>query len=181
MSGEVLPAQTFTSADRIRQLNEIDQDVAKLLQSAGLAMQALTNTEPDSDSPFDGSLESHKALFKEATAKYFSLLSSIDVRLRRQVYALEEASLSPDMGSKAGDASGAGAGAVGAVGAGAGATNPLDISWLNSRKDTVGKDKEAELWAAARGFVEQLENSPNGQSRSTKKEEGGESEEMQVD
>lgn len=25
MSEEVLPAQTFTSADRIRQLNEIDQ------------------------------------------------------------------------------------------------------------------------------------------------------------
>lgn len=157
------------------------QDVAKLLQSAGLAIQALTNTKPDSDTPFDGSLESHKALFKEATSKYFSLLSSIDVRLRRQVYALEEASLStPDMGSKAGDATGAGAGAVGTAGAGAGATNPLDISWLNSRKDTVGKDKEAELWAAARGFVEQLDKAPNGQNGSTKQEEG-ESEEMQVD
>jgi hypothetical protein len=35
----------------------------------------------------------------------------------------------------------------------------LDVSWLNSRKDTVGKDKEAELWAAARQFVEQLGDS----------------------
>lgn len=35
----------------------------------------------------------------------------------------------------------------------------MDISWLNSRKDTVGKDKEAELWAAARGFVEEAGNS----------------------
>lgn len=150
-----------------------------MLQSAGLAIQALTNTKPDSDTPFDGSLESHKALFKEATAKYFSLLSSIDVRLRRQVYALEEASLStPDMASK-GDATGAGAGAVGAAGA-AGAANPLDISWLNSRKDTVGKDKEAELWAAARGFVEQLDKAPDGLNGSIKQEEG-QSEKMQVD
>jgi hypothetical protein len=153
-----------------------------LLQSAGLAIQALTNTKPDSDTPFDGSLESHKALFKEATANYFSLLSSIDVRLRRQVYALEEAGLStPDMASKAGDATGAGASAVAVTaGAGAGGTNPLDISWLNSRKDTVGKDKEAELWTAARGFVEQLDNAPNGLNGSTKQEEG-ESEEMQLD
>jgi hypothetical protein len=151
-----------------------------LLQSAGLAIQALTNTKPDSDTPFDGSLESHKALFKEATAKYFSLLSSIDVRLRRQVYALEEASLTtPDMATK-GDTTGAGAGAVGAAGAGAGATNPLDISWLNSRKDTVGKDKEAELWAAARGFVEQLDKAPDGLNGSIK-QEAGESEKMQVD
>lgn len=45
-----------------------------------------------------------------------------------------------------------------AGGGGAGAANPLDISWLNSRKDTVGKDKEAELWAAARGFAEQVGN-----------------------
>lgn len=64
------------------------------------------------------------------------------------MYALEEASiLAPDSVSRAGEGGGAGGGA--------GAANPLDISWLNSRKDTVGKDKEAELWAAARGFVEQ--------------------------
>jgi hypothetical protein len=83
------------------------------------------------------------------------------------------------MASK-GDATGAGAGAVGAAGAGAGGTNPLDISWLNSRKDTVGKDKEAELWAAARGFVEQLDNAPNGLNGSIKQEKS-DSEKMQVD
>lgn len=155
-----------------------------MIQSAGLAIQALTNTRPDSDTPPDGSLESHKAQFKEATAKYFSLLSSIDVRLRRQLYALEEASLfRPDSAVKPGDA--AGVGAVGAAGSGSGSTNPLDISWLNSRKDTVGKDKEAELWAAARGFVEQLDKAPDGLKGSVKQEdndsEDSESEEMQVD
>lgn len=45
---------------------------------------------------------------------------------------------------------GAGAGGTGTA---AGTFNPLEISWLNSRKDTVGKDKEAESWAAAREFL----------------------------
>ncbi|OOF97368.1 hypothetical protein ASPCADRAFT_143782 [Aspergillus carbonarius ITEM 5010] len=145
------PDHTFTSADRIRQLNEIDKDVAKLIHSAGLAIQALTNAR-SGESPVDSSLESHQARFKEATSQYFALLSSIDVRLRRQVYALEEVSiLAPETASRAGDLPGAGGGT-------AGASNPLDVSWLNSRKDTVGKDKEAELWAAAREFVERIGN-----------------------
>lgn len=68
-------------------------------------------------------------------------------------------------------ATGAGAGAATGTGAGAGAANPLDISWLNSRKDTVGKDKEAELWAAAREFVADLDQTSTS----------GDSEKMQVD
>lgn len=147
--------QIFTSADRIRQLNEIDKDVAKLIHSAGLAIQALTNAKSDDpSSPADDSLASHKARFQGATSQYFALLSSIDVRLRRQVYALEEFSIlvSESSASRAGDAGNAG-------GPAAGTANPLDVSWLNSRKDTVGKDKEAELWAAAREFAEKIDKS----------------------
>ncbi|KAJ5179121.1 hypothetical protein N7492_002331 [Penicillium capsulatum] len=169
--------QTLTSADRIRQLSEIDQDVTKLIHSAGLAVQALTNTKPESgpDSAGD-SLESHKAQFREATSRYFALLSSIDVRLRRQVYALEEASLlKPESMSQTGDATGTGG--VGTVASTA--ANPLDISWLNSRKDTVGKDKEAELWAAARQYVEQLDKTTVGNENAN--QPAGNSEEMQVD
>ncbi|GIK02186.1 hypothetical protein Aspvir_006231 [Aspergillus viridinutans] len=163
------PDQVFTSADRIRQLNEVDKDVAKLIHSAGLAIQALTNART-SDSPEDTSLESHKARFKEATSQYFALLSSIDVRLRRQVYALEEAAiLAPESVSRTGDLPSAGGGGA------TGVSNPLDVSWLNSRKDTVGKDKEAELWAAARQFVEQLGDS----SAASVKMEGGHK--MEVD
>ncbi|PLN77908.1 mediator complex protein-domain-containing protein [Aspergillus taichungensis] len=145
------PDQVFTSADRIRQLNEVDKDVAKLIHSAGLAIQALTNAR--SGDAADRSLDAHKARFKEATAQYFALLSSIDVRLRRQAYALEEAAILPPELSDGGGVAG---GAAGGAAVAAGAANPLDISWLNSRKDTVGKDKEAELWAAAREFVEQM-------------------------
>lgn len=187
------PDQTLTSADRIRQLNDVDkvrelyelrrihqpeqsitynapyfQDVAKLIHSAGLAVQALTNARsndsPSATATADTSLDSHKSRFKEATSQYFALLSSIDVRLRRQVYALEEASvLAPDSASRTGEGGAAGGG-------GAGAANPLDISWLNSRKDTVGKDKEAELWAAAKGFVEQIGNATS--TEPVKTEEG---------
>ncbi|GKZ37338.1 hypothetical protein AbraIFM66950_008828 [Aspergillus brasiliensis] len=169
------PDQVFTSADRIRQLNEIDKDVAKLIHSAGLAIQALTNAR-SAESPSDNSLASHQARFKEATSQYFALLSSIDVRLRRQVYALEEASiLAPEIASsRAENLPGASSGGV----AGA-SSNPLDVSWLNSRKDTVGKDKEAELWAAAREFVEQISN-PASLSSATKTE-GGQQEKMEVD
>ncbi|KAL4967960.1 mediator of RNA polymerase II transcription subunit 11 [Aspergillus stella-maris] len=168
------PAQIFTSADRIRQLNDIDKDVAKLIHSAGLAIQALTNAKlPNTNtnsstasSTASNTLDSHKTHFKEATSQYFALLSSIDVRLRRQVYALEEASiLAPD--SVAPTRGGEGSG---------GASGTLDVSWLNSRKDTVGKEKEAELWRAAREFVEKVEGEGKKDGDKDVKEEG-----MEVD
>ncbi|CAI7594976.1 unnamed protein product [Penicillium glandicola] len=169
---------SFTSADRIRQLNDMDKDVTKLLHSAGLAIQALTNAKPAPSSVApDGSLESHKARFKEASAKYFALLSSADVTLRRQIYSLEESSLvGPERGSRAGDTK-AGARNEGAAGAKSRVPNSLDISRLNSRKDTVGKDKEAELWEAARKFVEQMQKP----SETSKDSRPANEEDMQVD
>lgn len=38
----------------------------------------------------------------------------------------------------------------------------LDIGWLNSRSGRVGRDMEAELWAKARSFLEELERQKNG-------------------
>jgi hypothetical protein len=152
--------------------------VTKLIHAAGLAVQALTNSKHESSTSTNDSLESRKAAFKAATSQYFALLSSIDVRLRRQVYALEEASiLAPDSASKASDA--AGSSSVAAPGT----INPLEISWLNSRKDTVGKDKEAELWAAAREFITEVQTSSLETSRSKRNTKGliDEDQEMQFD
>ncbi|KAG5302968.1 Med11 superfamily domain-containing protein [Histoplasma capsulatum G186AR] len=154
------PDRVFTSADRIRELNDIDKDVAKLLNAAGVAIGSLTNSpsvtsgQSSSDLPkIDGTLESHRAAFKAASSQYFALLSSIDVRLRRQVYALEEASIiQPESAEVT-----AGGTTTTASATSSGGVNPLDTSWLNSRKDTVGKDKEAELWAEASKFATQLE------------------------
>ena len=33
----------------------------------------------------------------------------------------------------------------------------LDVGWLNSRNDKVGKEMELALWASARGLVETME------------------------
>jgi hypothetical protein len=123
------------------------------LNSAGLAVQALTNSKSSALSTSDaGTLESRKTAFKEATSQYFALLSSVDVRLRRQVYALEEAEfLAPESSSRTGEPSGASAAGSSS------SANALDISWLNSRKDTVGKEKEAEVWASTRELITKIQ------------------------
>ncbi|EEQ86427.1 uncharacterized protein BDCG_01547 [Blastomyces dermatitidis ER-3] len=157
------PGDVFSPADRIRQLNDIDKDVTKLLNAAGVAIRSLTTNsssialgQQSSDIPkIDGTLESHQAAFRAASSQYFALLSSIDVHLRRQVYALEEASIiKPESAETAG---GGTTTTTIAAAASSGGVNPLDSSWLNSRKDTVGKDKEAELWAEASRLAAQLD------------------------
>lgn len=109
-------------------------------------------------------------------AQYFSLLSSIDVRLRRQIYALEEADiLSPSSsavekvefqppGSQGlASALGSSQGTTGASGGkGGSAMGVLDVGWLNSRNDSVGKEMEAELWRELEGLVEGMEKKKIG-------------------
>ena len=48
----------------------------------------------------------------------------------------------------------------------------LDVGWLNSRNDNVGKEMEADLWAKAREMVERYEKN----RRSTQNDDG-----MEVD
>ena len=119
-------------------------------------------------------IEDRKASFTKATAQYFSLLSSIDVRLRRQIHALKEAGILPADGtSRDGRASLAFNAQLAAMGnarnakhigrgdvTGGGLGN-LNVGWLNSRNDSVGKEMEAELWEEAQRFVERLEGSHN--------------------
>ncbi|MCJ1261962.1 hypothetical protein MMC22_001831 [Lobaria immixta] len=168
---------SFTSSDRIKQLNEIDKDVAQLLHSAGLAIKALTKHD---DRPSQSrSIEQQKEDFTTAASQYFSLLSSVDVRLRRQIYALEEAEIIPaeaatkeqptNLVVPSGLAAQANipntpatkqvaASKSTSTGGGLGA---LDVGWLNSRNDNVGKEMEAELWGKAKDFVKSLEEEKN--------------------
>ncbi|PGH23280.1 hypothetical protein AJ80_02696 [Polytolypa hystricis UAMH7299] len=167
------PGHTFTPSDRIRQLNDIDKDIATLLHSAGLAIQSLTNASTTEEPSTTNTLQSHQAAFKSATSQYFALLSSIDVRLRRQVHALEEAGIiQPESASKAAENAPASS-----------KVNPLDISWLNSRKDTVGRDKEAEVWAEARELVTRLRAAEAGKEDDVmeKVKDGASEEKMEVD
>lgn len=127
------------------------QSIGSLLQSAGAAIQVLANS-PAASPP---SLSTQKAAFTEHTSNYFSTLSAIEVRLRRQVYALEEAGLvapGNDRDAKRGRTAGSDEREVVAGG-------PLDVSWLNARaKDTVGLKMEKELWSRAHALVEELKH-----------------------
>ncbi|SLM34410.1 Mediator complex, subunit Med11 [Lasallia pustulata] len=174
----------FNAGQRIKQLNDIDRDVAKLLQSAGLAIKALSNVSTAPEAAIrSATLEQHKGTFTTATAQYFSLLSSIDIRLRRQIYALEEAEIisaeapakethsNPNL-STAFAAFGGGQSGTAAlqtateknITSTAGGLGNLDVGWLNGRNDNVGKDMEAELWAKAQEFVSSLTTKADGQA-----------------
>lgn len=174
----------FTSTNvEVANVLDCSQDVAKLLHSAGLAVEALTKTResPNEEGSLAASLESHKTAFTSAASQYFTLLSSIDVRLRRQIYALEEAEIiatdPPAKGSSAapapqgifGEAATTTASSQAASQAAskhasttAGNLGSLDVGWLNSRNDKVGKQMEAELWVKASDFVKRLESEKTG-------------------
>ena len=145
-------------------------------------MKALTHTSDQHEEVGDSSplsIEQQKESFTAATSQYFSLLSSLGDRLQRQIKALGEAqiipkeaastttirdkpstlaapSLGPNIGTipntSLSKQSGGLKGSISGGGHGA-----LDIGWLNSRNDNVGKTKEAELWEEASRSVQKLE------------------------
>lgn len=87
----------FTTAERIQQLNDIDKSITALLHSAGLALQTLgSSTVHTSPSPTQNKREA----FQEISNTYLRTLQSVDVRLRRQIYGLEEADIIPGEKSK---------------------------------------------------------------------------------
>lgn len=137
--------------------------------------------------PVPLSIEQQKESFTAATSQYFSLLSSLGGRLQRQIKALGDAQIipkeatstatvrdkpsalaAPSLGPNIGtipntSLSKQPGGQKGSItGGGLGG---LDIGWLNSRNDNVGKTKEAELWEEALRSVQILEKEKiNGKS-----------------
>lgn len=129
--------------------------------------------------PVPLSIEQQKESFRTATAQYFSILSSLGVRLQRQIKALGEAqiipkeaastatlrdkpttlaapSLGPNIGTTPNTQLSKQSGGLKGAITGGGLVG-LDIGWLNSRNDNVGKAKEAELWEEALRSVQRLE------------------------
>ena len=138
------------------------------MRSAGLAVKALTQASSTDLPEGSTSLELQKKEFTEATTQYFALVSSIDVGLRQQIHALEEADIVPteaatresQVGSEETGASVAGKPPVtGRSAITGGGLGTLDIGWLNSRNDNVEKQMEAELWKKASTFLAGLEES----------------------
>jgi len=156
---------TFTTSERIAELNDIDQSISTLLSAASDAIGILSNS-PTSDVQETAlrTPSSARSAFTSAASTYFSTLSSIEVRLRRQVYALEEAGLI-HQGDERDAMRGRAIGGENNIARGGG--GPLDTSWLNARaNDIVGEGMKQELLHQALDFVERVK----GDIQNTKKE-----------
>jgi len=119
-------------------------------------------------------MEKQKESFTAATSLYFTLLSSIDVRLRRSIYALEEADIIQSETTSRESQSNLVVPAAAAV-FGTAANNPqkqtggskvtvtggglgtFDVGWVNSRNDNVGREMEKDTWEEAEWFVARFE------------------------
>ncbi|OBT99813.1 hypothetical protein VE01_02035 [Pseudogymnoascus verrucosus] len=148
-----ISSKHLTKAERIKQLNEIDQSITKLLESAGLAVKTLTSI----NSPSETTSASRREAFTAATDTYLKDLHSVDVRLKRQIKGLDDAGVikaepeTEEEGDKGKQAPETKNGAV-------------DVGWLNTRSNKVGRDMEAELWEKARIFLDGLEAKKSGGS-----------------
>lgn len=115
------------------------------------------------------------------------------MRLRRQIYGLEEADIIPGEKTKtksdgqeatlgglgtttAGQGSGGKEDAL--ISVGEGGMGKLDIGWLNSRSQSVDRNMEAELWARARNFLEGYEKTDENR---TARDASSEAMEMETD
>ena len=178
--------QTVSPADRIRELSAINADVAAMLTSAGLAINALTSRpleracDKDGDIKLDSehednSIEQRKVVFEKNTKAYYEGLQGIIARLRRQAYALEEAGIiAPENQNMSSSTQPRQASQIGGSSRGQplpgggqeritnGGLGNLDVGWLNSRGNKVGAEKENELLEEAKKLIEEtLSRSPS--------------------
>ncbi|KAF5658256.1 mediator complex [Fusarium heterosporum] len=161
------PHEPFTVGENIRQLNAIDQHMVQLMKHTTTALNALTipsspesnqNTDPAAETtkpPLDPPAQ--KETFRSATDSFLTTLHTVDVMMKRQIFALEEAGIIDLAPPKRQETEGPilvaqpvlpsqrpnGVGAVGNIGAG----------WLNSRGTRVERDMESELWDKAKGLL----------------------------
>ncbi|KAF3345104.1 hypothetical protein HYQ45_010614 [Verticillium longisporum] len=141
-------ANTFSLEERIAQLCEIDKNIVALMSHTATA---LTSLSPQPHIPQTQQTET----FKSAMDGLLSTLHTVDVRMKRQILALEEAGiirLRQDARVMNEDAKivakpSLEPNGVGGIGA-------LDVGWLNSRNSKVERDMEAELWARMRALLE---------------------------
>lgn len=159
----------------------ISQDISSLLTHASTAIQSLAQpiksasseeqdpgygTLPQNTNPEDTianlDTEGRLATFSAAKDAFLTTLHSVDVRLKRQVWALEEAGIITLKGSSKQDSAGTnGAGAdkgakVSLQPDGVGKVGGLDVGWLNARSNKIERDMESELWNTLRKYLEDV-------------------------
>lgn len=155
------------------------QDITLLLSHTGTAIQSLAQPVTSSSSPSGAGAnntisnlnpEERLATFKTSMNAFMSTLHSVDVRLKRQIWGLEEAGIitlksarEGAGGGADGSAAGGGSSAAGAAAVktnlepdGVGKVGGLDVGWLNARSSKVERDMEAELWTGMRKHLESV-------------------------
>lgn len=152
-------SEPFTVEENIQQLNSIDKRIVELMKHTSTALNSLTTPTVGEDSPNSQTATldpaAQKAAFKQATDSFVTTLHGIDVHLKRQIMALEEAGIinlsaadkQPQTGPNATTKPSLRPNGVGTVG-------NLDVGWLNSRSTRVERDMEAELWGQAKSLLE---------------------------
>lgn len=176
-----MATQTLSSADRIRELTEVNSDVASMLSAAGQAINALTNrplnatNDDDNDTNMDDSQEpatlaARKQAFQQNSTAFYTNLQAVVAKLRRQAYALEEAGIITPEAASLSTISVQAPKPPPANQPGRppqqtdqqperitnGGLGNQDIGWLNSRGNGVGADKEKELVEDAKKLVEDV-------------------------
>ncbi|KAG6003083.1 hypothetical protein E4U21_002386 [Claviceps maximensis] len=148
--------QPFTLQENIQQLNEIDKSIAQLMSQTATSLAALTIPPSNSTAPGEEAPASdppaQKEAFKSATDSFLTTLHSIDVRMKRQILALEEAGIinlanEPRKGPNGGTKTSLKPNGLGTVGG-------LDVGWLNGRSTRVEREMEAELWHEFKDFLQ---------------------------
>ncbi|KAF4121855.1 Mediator complex protein [Geosmithia morbida] len=170
--------QPFTVEENIRQLSEIDRSTVQLMSHTATALDAVSMGSLAGGGGGDGGSAASAAAQKEAlhsaTDSFLHTLHSVDVRMKRQIMALEEAGIVKLGGTSrqephaaaAGTGTGTGTGTISGKTSlrpdGMGNVGGLDIGWLNSQGSKVEREMEAELWDKARAFLERQEDKKTG-------------------
>lgn len=124
----------------------ISQKITQLIRSAGEAVKTLTALNQDSAS-------NRREAYTNAANTYFKKLEEVDLSSKQQLKTLKDAQIIPK-GTKKGDRK-----VDAAKPTSDDRADVMDIGWLNTRSQKVGRDMEAEIWEKARVFLEGADQS----------------------
>lgn len=148
--------QPFTVEENIRKLNEIDRSIVQLMNHTSTALNAVSMATTTRGEQPENNSETKKDSLHSATDSFLETLHSVDVTMKRQIMALEEAGI-VNLSGPSKQEPGNTAIKPSLQPNGMGSVGNLDVGWLNSRGAKVEREMEAELWQGARSFLEKEE------------------------
>lgn len=98
-----------------------------------------------------GTTQNRREAFTSATDSYLKALHSVDSRLKRQIKGLDDAGVIKAEPEPEGEEEKAKPSVEAR-------SNAVDVGWLKTRSNKVGRDMEAELWAKAKVFLEGMDD-----------------------